>query len=171
MNRRGFTLIELLISLFIVGLITAMGVGSFVSYNGIKKLNLEAKNLAMRISEMKVKAFSGGSVDGAVPQMFGVETLPAAAGEYTLFADNDGDCVFGAGDAVVERVTLTSGVSFAGLGNGKRLCYKIRENKTCLFGGACPGSGSYEFSLTAKNKTAGVAVDLATGLAKVMTIK
>jgi len=154
-----------------------MGLGSFVSYNGIKKLNLEAKSLAMRISEMKVKAFSGGSVDGAVPQMFGVEVLPSATDEYTLFADNDGNCAFGQNDALVEKVTLASGVNFAGLGNGKQLCYKLRENKVCLFGGlpaqagACPAVGSYEFSLIAKDKTAGVAVDLATGLAKVMTVK
>jgi len=169
--QKGFTLIELLISLFIVGIITAMGVGSFVSYNETKKLNVEAKNLAMRISEIKVKAFSGASVDGAVPQMFGVEVLPTAADAYTLFADNDGNCAFGSGDAVVEKVTLTSGVNFTGLGNGKRLCYKARENRVCLFGGVCDQVGSTMLTLSAKGKTAEVHIDLSTGMAKVFSAK
>lgn len=168
---KGFTLIELLISLFIVGIITAMGVASFVSYNETKKLNLEAKNFAMRISEMKVKAFSGGNVDGVTPQMFGVEALPAAAGKYTLFADNDGDCTFDQGDVIVEKVALASGVNFINTGNGKRLCYKLLENKTCLTGGVCGGVGTLRFYLSAKGKTAEVWVDLATGLAKVLAAK
>ncbi|MBI5077534.1 prepilin-type N-terminal cleavage/methylation domain-containing protein [Candidatus Falkowbacteria bacterium] len=166
--KKGFTIIELLVSIAIVATITALGVMTFTNYNEEKQLKNVAVELAGKIGEIRLRAFSGQKVEGAVPKYFGLQVEGDQA-SYSLFADFAGDCWFDASDILIEKIMLPSKVLFQAI-PGQKVCYKTNEamNFVCSTSG-CDKDQQQIFYLAAESGGASkkVIVDFQNGMARV----
>lgn len=173
---KGFTLLEVIISVAIMATITTLGVMSFLHYGEASKLSSDAAALCAKISEMKIKAFSGHKIDGKLPKAYGLAVKKTAPSEYLAFADWDGDCQLDAKDVILETIRLSPKIFFSYLpAAGKGICFLAdkKVDNLCLWNGACGATGNYYFYLSAESgaEIFSVGVELSSGTTKISQIK
>lgn len=98
-SRRGFGLVELMVSMSIMALVSAVIITRQSSFNGAVLLRNQAYEVAFALREAQLLAVSGG--DESV-RRYGIyiNTADATEHQYTLFADNDSDGRFDAGEQI-----------------------------------------------------------------------
>jgi prepilin-type N-terminal cleavage/methylation domain-containing protein len=161
--QKGFTLIELLISISIVALMTTMGLFAFTGYNSQKQIKMSAQQLAAKFNLAKTMAFTGQKVDDVVPASFGVAVSVTNASKYFLYADVDGDCLYGAGDKVIEEVVLASSVYITPIAG---FCYEAKSSgRICYSSGECTGLKKLYLKSKSTDLIHYVSVNLDSGLA------
>jgi prepilin-type N-terminal cleavage/methylation domain-containing protein len=151
--NKAFTIIELLISIAIVATITALSVATFTNYNEEKQLQAAGKQLAVKIEEMRLRAFSGQKVNGAVPAAFSAAADSDFAG-YSLFGDFNANCLMDGADALIEKIALPSKVAFKNA-DKQKVCFKTNEplNFVCADENECASKEIIFYLETKSGKT------------------
>lgn len=83
-NRAGFTLIELIISVAIVGVLSTIVFGNFVTENRVASVRQGANQIALDLQKMYSYALSGRLQSTERPDWYGVAMNPAAGTSYSL---------------------------------------------------------------------------------------
>ena len=161
--RKGFTLIELLISISIVAIMTTMGLFAFTGYNAQKQIKMSAQQLATKFNLAKTMAFTGQKVDETVPAGFGVSVPATNASKYLLYADVNNDCLYGAGDQIVEEIVLANSIYITPIAG---VCYKTQTSsgKICHSSGVCTGNKRFYLKSKSTDLIYYVSVNLDSGL-------
>jgi len=134
---KGFTLIELLISISIVAIMTTMGLFAVTGFNAQKQIKMSAQQLATKLNLAKTMAFTGQKVGEVVPAGFGVAIAETNDSKYFLYADVNGDCLYGGGDKIIEEVVLAGSVYITPIAG---ICYEAKSSgRICYSGGVCTG--------------------------------
>ncbi len=173
--NRGFTLIELIVSVAIMAIVTTLGVMTFLDFGAGRKLKNDSAVLVAKISELKIKAFAGHQIDGTLPKAFGLIAQKSSPNEYLVYADNDGNCQYGAGDVLIEKMALSKGIYFSYLSDiGRGLCFQTGKTvkNICLPSGSCGMSGNYNIYLSAPNNSSlySLDIELSSGTVRVRKI-
>ncbi len=87
-TQRGFSILEVLVTLFIVGMITAVLVSKYGSFNSVIVLKNQAFEIASNLREAQAYALSNKVEGGVLREDFGLYFDITAPQEYILFRDS-----------------------------------------------------------------------------------
>lgn len=115
-----------------------MGFAAIGNFTEVKKLQLDAMNLAADISTVRLMAYSGKKLDNQIPKGgYGVLINAGEKRNYFVYADIDGDFKYDAGDQIVEQKSLSSNIRFSNQ-DGVDVCFRLRPaGGGCFFGADC----------------------------------
>ncbi len=91
-DKKGFTLIELLVTLAIVGILTSIGVGSFLSSKSKREMENDIKKIYAILQKYRIKAYSEKKVfttDLTNSKLFKVINISTATVEESVTLNQD----------------------------------------------------------------------------------
>lgn len=105
--KKGFTIIELLVSLGIFVVVTAMVVANFRGGSRSDELRIASEALISNLRKAQNMAFSGQLVNGVNPPGgYGVYFKLSEPDRYVIFADQDGDFGYTAGEGLIDGTII-----------------------------------------------------------------
>lgn len=105
--KKGFTIIELLVAISIFIVITGLVVANFRRGARSDELKIAAAGLASTLRKAQTMALAGEAIGGVVPAGgYGVYVTMDTPNRYIIFADNDGNKIYGVGEE------LAGGINF-----------------------------------------------------------
>ncbi|MFZ1202632.1 MAG: GspH/FimT family pseudopilin [Desulfobacterales bacterium] len=148
-NNSGFTLIELAVVIAIVGILAGIAVPNFVGWLPKYRLNSSADDIQSLVQNARLRAVKENA---HVAVLFDPDN-DGLGGDYLAFVDANSDWNLDAGEAVVMRGEVSSGIRITGTGfTNDRFSFNSRG--LCLEGG---GSISLRNS---SGKTKTVAIEM-----------
>lgn len=149
-NQRGTTLFELLVSLAIMGVLILLAVTNFQSGGKNESARLAARLAESTLRQAQTMTLTGVVTSGVFPSGgYGVrfDTTIATSTVLMLFADNNNNHVFNAGEEVVpERVKLPKNTSFS-LGASLDVVFSSPEGTVFFNGAAAPDTQTITFTV------------------------
>jgi prepilin-type N-terminal cleavage/methylation domain-containing protein len=105
--KRGFTIIELLVAVSIFIIITGLVVADFRRGARSDELKIAASGLASTLQRAQTMALAGEAINGIVPAGgYGVYVTLDVPNRYIIFADNDDDKTYDAGEDLADGVNF-----------------------------------------------------------------
>ncbi len=142
-NNSGFTLIELAVIIAIVGVLAGIAVPSFVGWLPKYRLNSSADDIQALVQNARLRAVKENAHVAVLfdPDNDGLD------GDYLVFVDHNSDWNMDAGETLVARGEVASGIRITGTGYASDR-FSFNSRGLCLEGG-----GEYYFAqFKRKNK-------------------
>lgn len=151
-NNQGFSLIEMIVTLFIITLITGVGMVSYRENINRNNVKMAAHRLSTNIRMAQNKALGALEYDGATPEGgWGIYLDSSSPGSYKLFANtnyNDGaDMDYDAGEADEDKggreFNFTGGVEITNIsiGSEAHISFVPPDPVTYIYDGSSTSTG------------------------------
>ncbi|MFZ0613402.1 MAG: GspH/FimT family pseudopilin [Desulfobacterales bacterium] len=148
-NNSGFTLIELAVVIAIVGILAGIAVPNFVGWLPKYRLNSSADDIQSLVQNARLRAVKENA---HVAVLFDPDN-DGQLGDYLAFVDANSDWNLDAGEVVVMRGEVSSGIRITGTGYANDR-FSFNSRGLCL-----EGSGSISLR-NSKGKTKTVAIEM-----------